>query len=277
MALVPDYMPQLEVMPMGNATDIHAGESLIKTMGEVALPSSYDARTENKITSVKNQNPWGTCWAFSTMSLLESSWLQKYGETKDLSERHLAYFVKNTGYDPLGNASGDTITPYNNTYYLQSGGNLFRSSLKLVNWHGAADEADYPYSNSVFEPAAIPQEHAQDRILGIKNTFFVPTKNATQEEKITVVKRLIKTYGCVEWSYYHENLYYNASTAAYYLDTAAYGTNHSITIVGWDDSYSKENFGICAQPQNDGAWLEKNSLNVTETGICTCRFLFLII
>ena len=258
LSYIPDYMPQIEVMPMGNATDIHAGENMIQMLGETTLPSSYDARDYEIITSVKNQNPWGTCWSFATMSLLESSWIQQYDETLDLSERHMAYFCKNTGYDPLGNASGDTMTPYNDRYYLQSGGNLFRSSLKLMNWHGAAAEADYPYSTTV--PAAIAKENAQDKIVGLQNTFFVPTKNATQEEKVTVVKNLIKTYGCVEWSYYHhDDMYYNASTAAYYMDTDAYGTNHSITIVGWDDSYSKENFSSDATPENDGAWLVKNS------------------
>jgi len=260
LSYIPDYMPQIEVMPMGNATDIHAGESMIHMLGEATLPSSYDSRDYGKITSVKNQNPWGTCWSFATMSLLESSWLQQYGETLDLSERHMAYFCKNTGYDPLGNASGDTMTPYTNKYYLQSGGNLFRSSLKLMNWHGAAAESDYPYSNSSTVPAAIATENAQDRIVGIRNTFFIPTKNATQEEKVTVVKNLIKTYGCVEWTYYHhDDMYYNASTAAYYMDTDEEGTNHSITIVGWDDSYSKANFSSDATPQNDGAWIVKNS------------------
>ena len=35
--------------------------------GESTIPSSY---TSDVITSVKNQNPYGTCWAFSFSSLL---------------------------------------------------------------------------------------------------------------------------------------------------------------------------------------------------------------
>ena len=35
--------------------------------------------------------------------------------------------------------------------------------------------------------------------------------------------------------------------------------NHAVTIVGWDDSFSKENFREGYQPPEDGAWIVKNS------------------
>ncbi len=260
-ALVPDYLPQLEVMPMDGMSDMEAGLNQISLFSENVLPEKYDSRDEGIITSVKNQHEWGTCWSFATMALMESSWLQQFNETIDLSERHLAYFVKNTGYDPLGNASEDTIVPYDAGYYLESGGNLYKSAWKFMNWHGAADEAEYPYSfvSKYTIPEAFPAESAQDIIAYGKNVFFIPTEGATQEEKVSTVKKLIQMYGCVEWSYYHSSSFYNASTAAFYLDTAAYGTNHSITVVGWDDTYSKENFRSGRQPENDGAWIVKNS------------------
>lgn len=258
-ALVPENLPQLEVMPMEGMSDIDAGLNQISLFSTTSLPEKYDSRDEDIITSVKNQNPWGTCWSFATMALMESSWLQQFNETIDLSERHLAYFVKYTGYDPLGNASDDTIVPYNDSFYLESGGNLYKSAVKMMNWHGAAAEANYPYSNSDTVPAAIAAENAQDILAYPKNVFFISTKNATQDEKVKTVKELIQTYGCVEWSYYHDSDFYNASTGAFYLNSSAYGTNHSITVVGWDDTYSKNNFRSDLQPESDGAWIVKNS------------------
>ena len=71
------------------------------------------------------------------------------------------------------------------------------------------------------------------------------------------VKTMLKAYGACAASYYHDNYYYNSSTGAYYKP---YGTssNHEITIVGWDDNYSKNNFGYY-KPSSNGAWLVKNS------------------
>jgi len=40
---------------------------------QTTLPSSYDLRTQGKLTPIKNQHPWGTCWAFATYSSLEST------------------------------------------------------------------------------------------------------------------------------------------------------------------------------------------------------------
>lgn len=36
------------------------------------FPESYDSREQNLITSVKNQNPFGICWAFSLLSTAET-------------------------------------------------------------------------------------------------------------------------------------------------------------------------------------------------------------
>ena len=44
----------------------------------------------NKITSIKDQNKSGTCWAYSTISFFESEILRKTGKTYDLSEMFVA-------------------------------------------------------------------------------------------------------------------------------------------------------------------------------------------
>lgn len=44
----------------------------------------------NKITSIKNQNRSGTCWAYSTLAFFESEILKKTGKTYDLCEMFIA-------------------------------------------------------------------------------------------------------------------------------------------------------------------------------------------
>ena len=60
------------------------------------------------------------------------------------------------------------------------------------------------------------------------------------------------------WQTSGEGTYMNAGTWAHYTWTPVLA-NHAVTIIGWDDNYSKENFASGHQPPADGAWLVKNS------------------
>lgn len=252
-AMVPDYMPELEVEelpdsnPQIDTYDLRAGE----------LPETYDARENGAIPAVKNQNPWGTCWAFSFLTAMENSLIRQHYvsvDEIDLSERHLAYFDYHTGYDALDNANDDRITTSPQNYYLKTGGNNTRAVSKIMNWQGAAMESKYPYSASL--PADLEQSSAQDAAYTLKGCYFISTSDLETAERVQTVKELIMEYDCVSWSYYHTNTFYNTSTAAYYNNQTT-TTNHAITVVGWDDTYGKENFKT--SPENDGAWIVRNS------------------
>ncbi len=55
---------------------------------------SYDLRAEGRVTPVRDQGPFGTCWSFAAIGAAESSYLtQGLGGTPDLSEMHLAWFT----------------------------------------------------------------------------------------------------------------------------------------------------------------------------------------
>ena len=46
--------------------------------------------------------------------------------------------------------------------------------------------------------------------------------------------------------------------------------DHAVCIIGWDDNYSKDNFNTNYKPQNNGAWIVKNSWgNIVELGNTT--------
>lgn len=45
------------------------------------LPSYYDLRDEGFVTTIKDQNPFGTCWAFAATASLESNALKMLSET----------------------------------------------------------------------------------------------------------------------------------------------------------------------------------------------------
>ena len=65
---------------------------------QAELPQKFDLRERGVVSPVKNQNPWGACWAFGALAASESSILSELGTTYeahplDLSPRHLAWFA----------------------------------------------------------------------------------------------------------------------------------------------------------------------------------------
>lgn len=229
---------------------------------EEDLPESYDARDEGYLPAVRNQGSWGACWSFSLIGAMEVSMVRDMDvstDDADLSERHLAYFAYNTGCDVLENADDDTMTHTPERYYLTHGGNDMKGVVRLMNWNGGASEEDYPYDEDEL-PDALERTDAQDAQIYLENAYSYNFSGASDKsDAIKVVKQMITDYGAVSWSYYHSSEYLNSDTGAYYNDSNSSSTNHAIMAVGWDDTYSKENFNEDRQPESDGAWIIRNS------------------
>ena len=209
------------------------------------LPASYDSREAGVVTPVQHQLSWQLCWAFSALAVGESYLISSGQDWTDLSERHLGYFFHGRAVDPLGNAAGDGT--YLTDDYLISGNNNKFTTFALANWVGAASEEKYPYSE---DPSLRENPSALDDTVHLSNAYWI---NAQDTDSI---KYYIMRNGSVGLSIYYKDSYYNAETAAYY-NTAYTATNHAITVIGWDDAYSPDNFA--ASPDQPGAWLCKNS------------------
>lgn len=261
-ALEPEYFPEIEVFTLPESLERGISAFSMDTVSETVYEERFDSRERGILTSVKNQNPWGTCWAFSALSLMESSLISRglaTPEEIDLSERHLAYFTGHTGYDVLEHANEDTITTSPENYYLKRGGNMYYAAMRLMNWQGAAKEEEFPYSNSSTLPEDLERTSAQQSAAHLKECYMIQVE-ADDEASIQTIKGMIKEYGSVAWSYYHDSSYYNYSTYGYYTNQYSM-TNHAIVVVGWDDTYERENFGTdeASRPSSDGAWIVRNS------------------
>lgn len=217
------------------------------------------------ITSIKNQNPYGTCWAHAAMASAEAD-LWKKGladSTINLSEWQLAYFFYHTVEDPLGGTAGDSVTVVTDSGvedYLDRGGNQQLATYRLATWQGVTQEADAPYS-TVYNDRT---KTLDDALAYGKDAYHLENAYWVSMKDRDIVKQLIMEYGACAASYYHDSAYFNSSSQwnrseplAEYKPTGT-STNHAITIVGWDDNYSKDNFGTY-KPSSNGAWLCKNS------------------
>lgn len=225
--------------------------------GDDELPDSY---VSSALTSVKDQNPYGTCWAFSYIAASESSIISEglADSSLDLSEWQLAYFASRAVVDPLGGTMGDSYSLAKD--YLNAGGNVGLTTRRVASWQGLVEETDAPYENVVSDSS----KQLDDSLAYSKDAFHLENAIVISMADLAYVKQNIMKYGACSASYYSDEKYYNVSdvwnvserVCTYTPDGT--GTNHGITIVGWDDNYSKSNFGTC-KPSNDGAWLCKNS------------------
>lgn len=237
----------------GDGADLRTGEN-VDWLPYVSLPSAYDSRDVNGacyITPVRNQNPYGTCWAFSALACIEANMVKNgyAGLDVDLSERHLAYFSNTSVPDKLGNGGRDQSC-YRGTDLYQAGGNTMMAYRALAAWKGAVTEELCPYEGIPAEPDRSVEAVYDNAYARLTGYYRIASSD------MNAVKGTIMEYGAVSVSYYAYSGNLNPSTAAYYCDTAN-PTNHAVTIIGWDDSYSRDNFNT--RPVGDGAWLAKNS------------------
>ena len=225
-----------------------------------AYPSTY--KTAN-LPDVRDQGSYGVCWAFSTISLIETNLIKKnlVSNDIDLSELHLVNYTYNCVNDPLGGLEGD-INKFDTSRgsVMQYGGNVEMAANSLLDWEGAVNEDVVPYTieyvrqvenNQLDDSLAYGKDVAH-----VQNFYRV---NTTSKED---VKKAVMDYGAVSISYWSDQSsdwstqYYNSLTAAYYCPEGR-TTNHAVNIVGWDDDYSSDNFAT--KPEGNGAWIVRNS------------------
>ena len=209
-----------------------ASENILKLTGkggELILPVSYDYRQEGRAPQVKNQGSLGTCWAFASMMALESSLLPE--QQADFSEDHMSL---------------------QNSFHLDqnAGGDYTMSMAYLLAWQGPVPEEEDVYGDGYSPPDLKPVCHVQEI-------------QVLPEKDYEAVKKAVYLTGGVQSSLYtsmadgeNDRRYYNKETGAYCY-TGDEKPNHDVVIIGWDDTYPRENFN--EMPEGDGAFICANS------------------
>ncbi|MBF0987406.1 MAG: C1 family peptidase [Clostridiales bacterium] len=246
------------VSALGNSNNPYYIDNISK-YANLSKFSLRDIIPENVI--VRNQGSENSCWAFTTLACLETNLALKNkragkeAKVYDFSEQ---YMVSSSFYNNylngLTNNRGLNFKPY-------EGGNFETRAIgNITNGYGVVNEEDYPYLNT----------EAPVDLNGLKNkkivadvldtiTFSNPKNN---DERISLIKK-IKEHIVENGGVYTAikapdigNFKFNPFNGALYHNNEEY-PNHAVTIIGWDDNYSKDNF--VSKPERDGAWIVKNS------------------
>lgn len=195
----------------------------------MALPAKYDLRERARMSAVRNQGKYGTCWAFGALTAMESALLPESSHLFSVDHMSMSNSFRMSQFD---------------------GGDYTMGMAYLAAWQGPVYEADDPYGDGKTTDELAAVKHVQEmRVIASKD--------------IAAVKEAVFKYGGVQTSLYSSlsnasssSKYYNKRTNSYcYIGTEK--SNHEVVIIGWDDNYSRENFSVPLE--GDGAFICQNS------------------
>ncbi len=284
LAMSEEQKEKMEVIPDVYITDYIA--DVEKEYG--ALPTSYNlgnVNGKNYLSPVKDQSPFGICWAFATVQNAETLALLKQGKVysgiaDQLSVRHLDYVNSTDGFHYL-NAAGNKVAydnKENGTRKLTGGGNFFMAMLSMGNGLGFSTETNFGWNTQTTTKIPSTLLNYGKIKYEVDEAVVFPSlpsgATATTVTSLTnAIKSLMMTHGgpyvgafspqsACGFDYGNKH-FIHVDAACDSVATEAEDI-HAMQIVGWDDNVS---YSYCGSPVHTtgncysgrGAWIVRNS------------------
>jgi len=232
------------------------------------------------LPAVRHQLNYGTCWAHSMVFDMELSLIKAgYADaaTINLSELQTAYYANHYGKtwsDPDGGLAGDGYWYNGSANFLTKGVNQSVAANIWGDWKGLVQETAtngflYNTTNGNALYRASTSKTGGDYRQGAAyadNAAHLMQYRLVPTAERGVIKNIILEYGTMSITYmaeHKDSTVWNATTKALYIPQSyqdshtANQYNHAVNIIGWDDTYSRDNFAT--KPEGDGAWIVRGS------------------
>ncbi len=226
---------------------VNGGNKLVlinNTIDVATMPSRFDLRDWGWSTPVRDQGRMGTCWTFGSTGAMESAILRYLGIEMDISENNIE----------------DMSLQYNKygiKEKIESGYPIVAAAYAL-SWFGVFSTENDHYD----QIGKVSLIMSPNNSIHFQDVAFIPSRDNVTDNDL--LKKAILKYGALAVTYAADNdpPHLNPETNAQYNNESEAG-DHCVALIGWDDSYSADNFLIT--PPGDGAWIIKNSWG-TESG-----------
>ena len=252
-----DIVPRKEDIPITVIDDINNNEEKITN-----IPKSYNLKDHIKI-KVEDQQSYGLCWDFASMKSLETNLLLKEGKDLDLSELHLDYYQSELMYGFRQIHDAGSFGEFTN--YALITGAVLEDDVPYIT---TLDNPDGPnYKLNDFKEEEYSKFTSLNQVVHVTDVVDFPSIRKSNgdilndditDEKLNEFRNVIKKHIMKNGSIYtviksttDKNIYCNDDC----------WSDHAVSIVGWDDDYSKENFTSVdgSHPKHDGAYIMLNS------------------
>ncbi len=238
---------------------------------ESTVLSSYDPRSSNLVTPIKDQGVVGSCGIFASVASFETSAYKKTGIKYTYAEESPRMLLSrrlitiNGVTDDIGyhvNSTDGAWGVHRVSSYLTCTNEPIIPGNTLT-WNAPNFDSEVPYTNVLHDihkvngvevPADDYWPSNLDSYAGSYVSGFEWVKEEYIKDEILENGAVYTTFMCAMST---DPDSYNDDTGSFY--SLATGINHAIAVVGWDDDYSRYNFNSNRIPPNDGAWLVKNS------------------